>query len=102
MCWWPYAVVFMIGVENNIELVSDLVILAYLNSLINPCLYMGINRDVRAALENFFCRFRNNQVDQVWQEMSSSSLSMKRIKKTFSPEQDYSPASTKYETEEGL
>ena len=84
--------------DDHDKLLGNVVVLAYLNSLINPCLYMIINRDVRAALENFFCRFRNNQVDQVWQEMSSSSLSMKRIKKTFSPQQDYSPASTKYET----
>ena len=47
--------VFMVGVEQNIELVSNLVILAYLNSLINPCLYMIINKDIRASFKIFFC-----------------------------------------------
>ena len=89
----------MVGVEQNIELVSDLVILAYLNSLINPCLYMIINRDVRAGLKNFFSC--NNQRDQASEEMSSSS--MLKIKKIFTKQQDYSPSvSTKYQTEEGL
>merc|ERR1712183_674234 len=96
LCWWPYAVVFMIGVQKNIEIVSNLVILAYLNSLINPCLYMIINRDVRAGLKNVFCC--NNQRDQYSEEMSSSSV--RRIKKMFSQQQDYSPSvSKKYQTE---
>ena len=89
----------MIGVEQNIELVSNLVILAYLNSLINPCLYMVINRDVRANLGRLFRR--NIQTDSLGEEMSSSSTS--RMKKIFSKKQDYSPnVSTKYQTEEGL
>ena len=63
----------MIGVEENIVLVSNLIILAYLNSLINPCLYMIINGDVRAGLKNVFSC--NNQRDQATEEMSSRTKS---------------------------
>ena len=53
ICWWPYAVIFMMGrAEEEPQLAGALVILAYLNSLINPCLYMVINKDVRNGLKN--------------------------------------------------
>ena len=95
---WPYAIAFMLRVKNKMIL-DHLSAPAYLNSLINPCLYMIINRDVRAGVKNFFSC--NNQRDQASEEMSSSS--MLKIKKIFTKQQDYSPSvSTKYQTEEGL
>ena len=69
--------------------VQVVVILAYLNSLINPCLYMIINRDVRSQLKKIFrCdnqrHLRQHSVDT---EASSSSnhptMSLKRIQKMF-------------------
>ena len=69
--------------------VKVVVILAYLNSLINPCLYMIINRDVRSQLKKIFrCgnqrHLRQQSVDT---EGSSStnyqSLSLRRIQKMF-------------------
>ena len=56
-CWWPYVIVFMVGWrsgsswENHSKLLMDLVTLAYLNSLINPILYILINRDVRTSIK---------------------------------------------------
>jgi len=48
ICWWPYAIIFMIG---DFTLLWNVVTLAYLNSLINPVLYILINRDVRICIK---------------------------------------------------
>ena len=65
LCWWPYAICFVLGSfeEEDTEretphyLLKNIVILAYLNSLINPLLYIAIKKDVREALKNFvLCR----------------------------------------------
>ena len=85
LCWWPYAIVLMVGVENK-RILDDLILLPYLNSLINPCLYMIINRDVRRDLKNFFCC--NRQGDQAAVEFNSSSFSLRGIKKVFTQEQN--------------
>ena len=53
LCYWPFAFAFMLRVEN-MAILDYLILLAYLNSLINPCLYMSINRDVRASFKKFF------------------------------------------------
>ena len=63
------------------KILDDLLLLGYLNSLINPCLYMIINRDVRASLRNFF---RRNKSDLTSEETSSGYYSLWRIKKYFS------------------
>ena len=69
--------------------VQVVVILAYLNSLINPCLYMIINRDVRSQLKKIFrCgNQRHPRQMSVDTEGSSSSnyqtMSLKRIQKMF-------------------
>ena len=63
------------------KILDDLLLLGYLNSLINPCLYMIINRDVRASLRNFF---RRNKSDLTSEETSSGYYSLRRIKKYFS------------------
>ena len=87
MCWWPYAIVFMVGLEAFQPTTKNgVVILAYLNSLINPCLYMIINRDVRSQLKKIF-RCDNLRQHSVDTEASSSSnhptRSLKRIQKMF-------------------
>ena len=64
MCWWPYAAIFIRGWflpeqedENTGRLLYHTVIGGYLNSLINPLLYIAIKKDVREALKNFIlCR----------------------------------------------
>jgi len=52
ICWWPYAIIFMLGMKGNI--LRQVVTLAYLNSLINPVLYIAINKQVRKAIVNMF------------------------------------------------
>ena len=47
ICWWPYAIIFMIG---DFSLLWNVVTLAYCNSLINPILYILINQDVRICI----------------------------------------------------
>ena len=84
LCWWPYAIVLMVGVENK-RILDDLILLPYLNSLINPCLYMIINRDVRASVKKFFGSNIRNE------EMEMESTTMSRMKRIFSKKQYYSP-----------
>merc|ERR1712062_310319 len=60
LCWWPYAVIFVRGtlMEGEEEkkttgrLLYNMVIPAYLNSLINPLLYIALKEDVRDTLKN--------------------------------------------------
>ena len=53
VCWWPYAVIFMMG-DTNPAILQKVVTLAYLNSLINPILYICINKQVRKAIMKMF------------------------------------------------
>ena len=88
LCWWPYAIILMVERENK-RLLDDMILLPYLNSLINPCLYMIINRDVRTALKNFFrCNQQSDEVADA-EELSSSTtnFTLKRMKKVFAQEQ---------------
>ena len=52
ICIWPYGVVFMTGgfLEKKKDILQKVVTLMYLNSLINPLLYILINKQVREAL----------------------------------------------------
>ena len=55
VCWWPYAVCFVLGSSSAV--LKNIVILAYLNSLINPLLYIAIKKDVREGMKNLIlCR----------------------------------------------
>ena len=57
ICWWPYALLFMLegsGMTISRPLMGNVVVLAYCNSLINPVLYMAINKDVRQSIVNLF------------------------------------------------
>ena len=65
LCWWPYAIIFVRGTfmegeeekKTTGELLYNMVIPAYLNSLINPLLYIALNEDVRETLKNLIlCR----------------------------------------------
>ena len=96
MCWWPYAIVFMVGLEAFQPTTKNgVVILAYLNSLINPCLYMIINRDVRLKLKKIFRCIDPKLVTQSSIEDGFSSQdqhlslrgSFKRIKRMLSIEE---------------
>ena len=44
ICWWPYAIIFMLGRlvlrTDHGKLLGNVVVPAYLNSLINPILVM--------------------------------------------------------------
>ena len=68
LCWWPYAIYFMSGLEEP-NVLGKLVILAYLNSLINPCLYIFINREVRNRIKNILSF--NFARQEEFQELSS-------------------------------
>lgn len=57
ICWWPYAILFMMkgsGKEIKGIWIWNVVVLAYFNSLINPVLYIVINKDVRQSVVNLF------------------------------------------------
>ena len=65
LCWWPYAVIFVRGTFMRTEegkkatgkLLYNMVIPAYLNSLINPLLYIALKDDVKEELKNLIlCR----------------------------------------------
>ena len=92
MSWWPYAIVLMVGVTKfSGPTINGVVILAYLNSLINPCLYMIINRDVRFELKKIFRCVDPRLVAQSSLDESSSHnqhLSIRRIKKMFTIEEN--------------
>ena len=53
VCWWPYAIIFMMG-KNSGLILQKVVTLAYMNSLINPVLYICINKQVRKAIMKLF------------------------------------------------
>ena len=67
ICWWPYAIIFMTipSNEGNMKYlgypitrtlilthfkIRNVVLLSYTNSLINPLLYISINKQVRDAV----------------------------------------------------
>ena len=60
LCWWPYAVIFVRTTtmleekdkKANGNLLKDVVIPAYFNSLINPILYIAMTPDVKEELKN--------------------------------------------------
>ena len=56
ICLWPYAILFMLAVGSNIDIpaqwLGNVVVLLYCNSLINPVLYIFINKDVRQSVVN--------------------------------------------------
>ena len=55
ICIWPYGVIFMMGVlQQKKEILQKVATLMYLNSLINPVLYIFINKQVRRALVKLF------------------------------------------------
>ena len=65
LCWWPYAVIFVRGTfmrtpegeKATGRLLYNWVIPAYLNSLINPLLYIALKDDVKEELKNLIlCR----------------------------------------------
>jgi len=61
ICWWPYAIIFMLGRlvlgTDHGKLLGNVVVPAYLNSLINPILYIVISKDVRNGFKNLIlCR----------------------------------------------
>ena len=93
VCWWPYAIVFMVGFKSGFQLptIHAVVILAYSNSLINPCLYMLINRDVRFELKKIFLCLDPRLVAQSSIDDGSSSnsprMSMRRLKRMFTLEE---------------
>ena len=101
VCWWPYAIAFMVGFHRFSKLtVKIVVILAYLNSLINPCLYMIINRDVRFQLRKIFRCHDHTLARQRSEDMEGSSnsnypsLSLKRIQKMFTVSVEETPSQT--------
>ena len=58
ICWWPYAILFMLKSGSKYDIpgkwIWNVVVLAYFNSLINPVLYIFINKDVRQSVVNLF------------------------------------------------
>ena len=61
ICCWPYAILFMLSSGSNIVIpgqwLGNVVVLLYCNSLINPVLYIFINKDVRQSVVNLIrCR----------------------------------------------
>ena len=58
----------MSGLENGYVL-GKLAILAYLNSLINPCLYIFFNREVRKRIKNILS-FNNLSRQEEFQDVS--------------------------------
>eukprot|EP00092_Neocalanus_flemingeri_P077557 GFUD01096347.1.p1 GENE.GFUD01096347.1~~GFUD01096347.1.p1 ORF type:complete len:336 (-),score=66.48 GFUD01096347.1:205-1170(-) len=53
LCWWPFAIIFMMG-EHDPTILHMVVAIGYLNSLINPVLYICINTPVRRAIVTLF------------------------------------------------
>ena len=68
LCWWPYAIYFM-SRGGDVKVLGKLIILAYLNSLINPCLYIVINKDVRTRIKNILS-FNNLSRQEEFQDIS--------------------------------
>ena len=95
VCVWPYAGYFIavVGLKktHNQPVFDAFVILLYLNSLINPCLYMIINRDVRFELKKIFLCLDPKLVHQSSLDEGSSShdrtLSIRKLKKMFTIEE---------------
>ena len=53
ICLWPYAIIFMMR-DNRPVVLQKVVTLLYSNSLINPILYICINKQVRKAIVKMF------------------------------------------------
>jgi len=53
VCIWPYAIIFMMR-DNRPVVLQKVVTLLYSNSLINPILYICINKQVRKAIVKMF------------------------------------------------
>merc|ERR1712117_195654 len=53
ICSWPYAIILMMR-DNSPIVLQRVVTLLYSNSLINPLLYISINKQVRDAIKKMF------------------------------------------------
>ena len=53
ICSWPYAIIFMMR-DNRPVVLQKVVTLLYSNSLINPILYICINKQVRKSIMKMF------------------------------------------------
>jgi len=53
VCSWPYAIIFMMR-DNRPLVLQKVVTLLYSNSLLNPILYICINKQVRKAIVQMF------------------------------------------------
>jgi len=72
ICWWPYAIIFMLNDNAKYKIVlGNVVVLAYSNSLINPVIYMVINKHVREAVWNLITFKGVNNVRDIDIELDS-------------------------------
>eukprot|EP00092_Neocalanus_flemingeri_P096873 GFUD01123349.1.p1 GENE.GFUD01123349.1~~GFUD01123349.1.p1 ORF type:complete len:344 (+),score=82.16 GFUD01123349.1:73-1104(+) len=72
VCWWPYAIIFMMG-KNSGAILQKVVTLAYLNSLINPILYIFINKQVRNAMVKLFTCKKQDEHDSEFSDDTDGS-----------------------------
>ncbi|XP_070573859.1 alpha-2Db adrenergic receptor-like [Ptychodera flava] len=60
-CWLLFVILFPVNAYCDcvpIDLYNASYWLAYINSALNPCLYVFVNQDFRRAFRKIFCRFR--------------------------------------------
>lgn len=90
ICWWPYAIIFMTipSNEGNMKYLGNVVLLSYTNSLINPLLYISINKQVRDAVRRLLT------CQDIYHRSEWSSGRASTLKKSFTQQRSKSVESS--------
>merc|ERR1712179_628108 len=84
VCVWPYAIIFMMR-DNRPVVLQKVVTLLYSNSLINPILYICINKQVRKSIMKMFtCQEQEHESSEFFSTDEPDGGKLSQMRRTIS------------------